>query len=63
MLLQIIYSPSSPKAFPGSGNDGMVGGLMATGELIGEGFDCPELSILLLATPIELNGRLLQCLG
>jgi superfamily II DNA or RNA helicase len=37
--------------------------LVATGQLIGEGFDCRELSTLFLATPIKFNGRLLQYLG
>jgi superfamily II DNA or RNA helicase len=37
--------------------------LVATGQLIGEGFDCKELSTLFLATPIKFNGRLLQYLG
>ena len=45
----------------------VVGGgvkvLVATGQLIGEGFDCRELSTLFLATPIRFNGRLLQYLG
>ena len=37
--------------------------LVATGQLIGEGFDCPELSTLFLATPIRFSGRVLQYLG
>jgi len=37
--------------------------LVATGQLIGEGFDCRELSTLFLATPIKFNGRLWQYLG
>ncbi len=44
-------------------NDGQVKVLVATGQLIGEGFDCKELSTLFLATPIKFNGRLLQYLG
>jgi len=37
--------------------------LIATGQLIGEGFDCPNLSTLFLATPIRFSGRVLQYLG
>ena len=37
--------------------------LIATGQLIGEGFDCKDLSVLFLATPISFNGRVLQYLG
>lgn len=37
--------------------------LVATGQLIGEGFDCPNLSVLFLATPIRFSGRVLQYLG
>jgi superfamily II DNA or RNA helicase len=37
--------------------------LVATGQLIGEGFDCPGLTTLFLATPIRFSGRLLQYLG
>jgi superfamily II DNA or RNA helicase len=37
--------------------------LVATGQLIGEGFDCPQLTSLFLATPIRFSGRLLQYLG
>ncbi len=44
-------------------NAGHVKVLVATGQLIGEGFDCRELSTLFLATPIKFNGRLLQYLG
>jgi superfamily II DNA or RNA helicase len=42
---------------------GQVRVLVATGQLLGEGFDCRELSTLFLATPIKFNGRLLQYLG
>ncbi len=44
-------------------NAGAVPVLVATGQLIGEGFDCRELSTLFLATPIKFNGRLVQYLG
>lgn len=44
-------------------NDGQVKVLVATGQLVGEGFDCKELSTLFLACPIRFNGRLLQYLG
>jgi len=37
--------------------------VIATGQLIGEGFDCAGLSTLFLATPIKFDGRLLQYLG
>jgi superfamily II DNA or RNA helicase len=44
-------------------NAGRVKVLVATGQLIGEGFDCRQLSTLFLATPIKFDGRLLQYLG
>jgi superfamily II DNA or RNA helicase len=44
-------------------NSGRVKVLCATGQLIGEGFDCKELSTLFLATPIKFDGRVLQYLG
>ena len=44
-------------------NAGQVKVLLATGQLIGEGFDCPGLSTLFLATPIRFSGRVLQYLG
>lgn len=37
--------------------------VIATGQLIGEGFDCRELSTLFLATPVRFSGRVLQYLG
>ena len=42
---------------------GQVQVLVATLQLIGEGFDCPGLSNLFLTTPITFEGRLLQVLG
>jgi len=42
---------------------GKIKVMIATGQLIGEGFDCPELSTLFLATPIRFSGRVLQYLG
>ena len=42
---------------------GQVNVLIATGQLIGEGFDCPDLSTLFLATPIRFSGRVTQYLG
>jgi superfamily II DNA or RNA helicase len=43
--------------------EGRVQVLVATLQLIGEGFDCPGLSTLFLTTPITFEGRLLQVLG
>jgi superfamily II DNA or RNA helicase len=44
-------------------NNGKVKVLIATGQLIGEGFDCRDLSTLFLATPIRFSGRVIQYLG
>ena len=44
-------------------NRGRVKVLVATGQLIGEGFDCKCLSTLFLATPIRYDGRVIQYLG
>jgi len=44
-------------------NEGAVKVVCATGQLIGEGFDCKNLQTLFLATPIKFNGRLIQYLG
>ncbi len=44
-------------------NAGKVKILIATGQLVGEGFDCPEMQTLFLTTPIKFSGRVLQYLG
>ncbi len=44
-------------------NCGRVKILIATGQLIGEGFDCKEFSTLFLVTPIRFSGRLMQYVG
>lgn len=42
---------------------GQVKILISTVQLIGEGFDCPNLTTLFLTTPIKFTGRLLQVVG
>ncbi len=44
-------------------HDGRLQVLVATLQLISEGFDCPGLSTLFLTTPITFEGRLLQVIG
>ena len=44
-------------------NQGQVKVLIATGQLIGEGFDCKGLSTLFFATPVRFSGRVIQYLG
>jgi superfamily II DNA or RNA helicase len=44
-------------------NEGKIKVLIATGQLIGEGFDLPALSTLFLTTPISFRGRVTQYLG
>lgn len=44
-------------------NQGKIKVLVATGQLIGEGFDCKNLSVLFLTTPIRFSGRFIQYLG
>lgn len=44
-------------------NCGEIKVLVATGQLIGEGFDCRNLSTLFIVTPIRFSGRVLQYLG
>ena len=43
--------------------NGAVPIVIAAGQLVGEGFDCPNLTTLFLATPIRFSGRVLQYLG
>jgi superfamily II DNA or RNA helicase len=44
-------------------NRGEIKILIATGQLIGEGFDLPALTTLFITTPIKFSGRLIQYLG
>lgn len=44
-------------------NNGKIKVLIATGQLIGEGFDCRNLSALFLTLPIKFSGRIIQYLG
>jgi len=44
-------------------NQGAVEVLIATSQLIGEGFDLPSLSNIFLATPIKFTGRVVQYIG
>jgi len=43
--------------------EGDIKVLVATGQLIGEGFDCKDLTTLFLTTPIKFDGRVIQYLG
>ena len=43
--------------------EGRIEVLVSTLQLIGEGFDCPQLSALFLATPVKFTGRVLQVVG
>jgi superfamily II DNA or RNA helicase len=42
---------------------GVIDVAVATGSLVGEGFDCPHLDALFLATPVSYHGRVVQYLG
>ena len=44
-------------------NEGRIKVLIATSQLLSEGFDSKELSTLFLGTPIKFSGRLLQTVG
>ena len=44
-------------------NNGKIKILIATGQLIGEGFDCKNLSSLFLTMPIKFSGRIIQYIG
>ena len=36
---------------------------MATGQYVGEGFDCPQLDTLFMAFPVAYKGKLVQYVG
>lgn len=44
-------------------NEGKTRHLFATGQLIGEGFDCKALNTLFITTPIKFSGRVTQYIG
>ncbi len=44
-------------------NQGRCHYLIATGQLIGEGFDLPAISSMFLTTPVKYHGRLIQYIG
>jgi superfamily II DNA or RNA helicase len=46
---------------PEPGGAGLL--VIATGSYVGEGFDCPVLDALFLATPVAFKGRLVQYAG
>jgi superfamily II DNA or RNA helicase len=54
---------SRRKAILGELKNGQVNVLVATSQLIGEGFDVKALSSLFLTTPIRFTGKLKQCAG
>ena len=62
-LLTGELSIDQRKAVLSRAKTGAVPVLIATGQLMGEGFDCPHLTSLFLATPIRFSGRVQQYLG
>ena len=56
-------SKTEREAIVGRLNEGNVKVLIATGQLIGEGFDARALQTLFLTTPVKFDGRLVQYLG
>ena len=62
-LLTGELSSEQRKAVLARAKVGAVPALIATGQLVGEGFDCPHLTSLFLATPIRFSGRVQQYLG
>ncbi|MCP3887675.1 MAG: DEAD/DEAH box helicase [Desulfobulbaceae bacterium] len=62
-LLSGQLAPELRSEVVGAVQRGEVQVLVATLQLISEGFDCPGLSTLFLTTPISFEGRLLQVIG
>ena len=44
-------------------NDGSIKVLVCTGQLIGEGFDCKNLTAVFLTLPVRFSGRVIQYIG
>lgn len=55
--------PENRKQIVKDVNNGKIKILIATSQLIGEGFDCKNLSALFLTLPIRFSGRIIQYLG
>lgn len=62
-LLHGQVGPEERSAIVAAVQRGEVEVLVATLQLISEGFDCPGLATLFLTTPISFEGRLLQVIG
>ena len=62
-LLSGSLGPEERSSIVAAVQGGHIEVLVATLQLIGEGFDCPGLSTLFLTTPISFEGRLLQVIG
>jgi len=62
-LLHGQHSAKDRKEVVGRLNAGKIPVLIATGQLVGEGFDCKGLSTLFMATPLSYHGRVIQYLG
>lgn len=62
-LLHGQLAPESRHEIVEAVREGEVEVLVATLQLISEGFDCPGLTTLFLTTPISFEGRLLQVIG
>lgn len=62
-LLTGQIPPESRSAIVAAVQNGEIQVLVATLQLISEGFDCPGLSTLFLTTPIVFEGRILQVMG
>jgi superfamily II DNA or RNA helicase len=62
-LLTGQIPPEKRGAIVAAVQNGEIQVLVATLQLISEGFDCPGLSTLFITTPIVFEGRLLQVIG
>jgi superfamily II DNA or RNA helicase len=62
-LLHGQLTPENRQDIVAAVRAGEVEVLVATLQLISEGFDCPGLATLFLTTPISFEGRLLQVIG